>query len=138
MNPCVALKFQLFLGIDGIMLCVIRRIAALIARLLIDFFSSLPLMESMAIRTPKLATSKTSSKISERILTHKPCENGNCRNDLQEMDESQNDTSMGIEQDEEDSAPPSSIDLGDWDFGAQDAESEERDFMKLFIIDDWN
>jgi hypothetical protein len=73
-----------------------------------------------------------------REYGHEPFENGNFQNHLLGINESENDTRIGIEHDEEDFVPPSSIDLEDFGFDAREAESEERDFMRLFIIDDWD
>ena len=69
---------------------------------------------------------------------HELFENGNFQNHLLEIDESQNNTRIGIKHGEEGYVPPSSIDLDDFGFDAREAESGERDFMKLFIIDDWD
>jgi hypothetical protein len=68
---------------------------------------------------------------------HELCENGNFQNDLLGIDESQDDATIGIDHDDENFGPQSNIDLENLEFDAQLAESEERDFMEFFVIDDW-
>jgi hypothetical protein len=69
---------------------------------------------------------------------HRPCGNENLQNDLLGIGESLNDTNIDIEHDKEDFVPPSSLDLEDLEVDVQDTESEERDFMKLFLINVWD